>query len=110
MYQEIASKTKRETLGKVDLILDYDYTQARLGVEVLQLRDLKFGRNQVEEKDLEVYCRVYLLPDINKYQQTLTKSKSFSPTFNEQFYLRCVIDQLDYRQELIISWLTILES
>lgn len=101
LFQAVAAKTKRNVLGYVDLILTYDYAQALLGVEVLQVRDLKFGKKLVEEKELEVYCLISLLPDLKKFEKTKIVSKSFSPSYHEKFELKCLIDDLDYKQVLI---------
>ena len=101
LFQKIAGKTRRIVLGHVDLILTYDYGRAILGVELLQVRDLDFGKKQVEEKEVEIFCMVSLLPDLKKLEKTKIVSKSFSPVFNEKFDLRCVIDDLDYKQILV---------
>ena len=64
------------------MILDYDFKESKLSVNVIQAADLA-------AMDLggtsDPYVKVYLLPDRKKKHETKVHRKTLNPTFDEKF-------------------------
>ena len=93
----------KHKLGSVDYILNYKYLEAVLEIEILQVNEIHISKKEKFEKpeEIAVYLRLYLLPNMESYQQSKIVAKDLSPHFGENFTFRCFIDDLDYRKILI---------
>ena len=64
------------------MILDYDFIESKLSVNVIQAADLAamdIGGTS------DPYVKVYLLPDRKKKHETKVHRKTLNPTFDEKF-------------------------
>ncbi|XP_039542503.1 synaptotagmin Va isoform X2 [Pimephales promelas] len=82
---------EKESYGKLEYTLDYNFTENQLIVGILQAQDLP-------AMDLggtsDPYVKVYMLPDKKKKFETKIQRKNLCPVFNETFIFKIPFNDL----------------
>ncbi|XP_046882435.1 synaptotagmin-2-like [Hypomesus transpacificus] len=82
---------EEEKLGKLQYSLDYDFTDGKLTVGILQAADL-ISMDTGGTSD--PYVKVFVLPDKKKHQSTKVQKKNLNPVFNESFVFKIPYEEL----------------
>ncbi|XP_075310082.1 synaptotagmin Va [Odontesthes bonariensis] len=82
---------EKESLGKLEYSLDYNFTENQLVVGILQAQDLP-AMDMGGTSD--PYVKVYMLPDKKKKFETKVQRKNLCPVFNETFTFKIPYSEL----------------
>ncbi|XP_078000612.1 synaptotagmin-12-like [Glandiceps talaboti] len=83
------------TMGQIEIVLDYNSEHSRLTITLVQARDLR----PIEEAigSMDTYVKLFLLPDNEPRVQSKVFRKSFNPVYNERFVLEVPQQELEHR-------------
>lgn len=82
---------EKEKLGKLQFSLDYDFSDNKLTVGILQAADLL---SMDSGGTSDPYVRVFILPDKKKKYDTKVHKKTLNPVFNETFNFKIAFTEM----------------
>ncbi|ROI42815.1 Synaptotagmin-1 [Anabarilius grahami] len=82
---------EKEKLGKLQFSLDYDFSDAKLTVGILQAADLL---SMDSGGTSDPYVKVFILPDKKKKYDTKVHKKTLNPVFNETFHFKIPFNEM----------------
>ncbi|XP_075259407.1 synaptotagmin-5-like [Convolutriloba macropyga] len=86
----------KKKLGTVEYILQYNYLEARLTIEILRVKDITLSANQeTDMKEFATYMRIYLVPDMDQVHETKIVTKTLDPNFGQTFIFKLLVDDID---------------
>lgn len=82
---------EKEKLGKLQYSIDYDFTEGKLTIGILQAADLL---SMDSGGTSDPYVKVYVLPDKKKKFDTKVHKKTLNPVFNETFTFKIPFQEM----------------
>ncbi|XP_049318763.1 synaptotagmin-2 isoform X2 [Astyanax mexicanus] len=82
---------EKEKLGKLQFSLDYDFSDNKLTVGILQAADLL---SMDSGGTSDPYVKVFILPDKKKKYDTKVHKKTLNPVFNETFCFKIPFQEM----------------
>ncbi|XP_070533644.1 synaptotagmin-12-like isoform X3 [Ptychodera flava] len=83
------------TMGQLEIVLDYDAEQSKLTVTLVQARELRTVEETIGAMD--TYVKIYILPDPEPKAQSKVFRKSVNPVYNERFVLDVARQELEHK-------------